>query len=103
MARIAPNSAYLLFDDQPAMNSTSTPVPETASRKSTPTLRSATDIRGPKGSTPQISTPGTKISTGGRKKISLSAARGASCSLRISLIASATGWSSPLGPTRLGP
>ena len=103
ITRIAPKSAYLLLEAQPARKTISTLVLEIASTNSTPTSKSASVMLGPKGITPQTRMAGTNTRTGGRKKSALSAARGANSSLRISFMASATGWKRPRGPTRLGP
>ena len=93
----------MLLEDQPAMKTTRTLTPVMARKNKAPASTSATCMLGPNGNTPQIRMAGTKTKMGGSRKSILSAARGESSSLRISLIASATGCSKPRGPARLGP
>src|SRR3990172_6282181 len=99
---IAASSAYLLFEDQPAMKTAGVLMPPTAIRKSTPTFRSASVIFSPKGITANTTSVGMKMITGAAQKRSLSALRVVIASLSTSLRASATGCSRPAGPTRFG-
>ena len=101
--RMAPMRAYLLFEDQPAMKTAMVLMEPIAIRNRTPTFRSAKAIRSPKGMTAKTTIVGMKMATGPAQKMNLSALRGVIGSLRRSLSASATGCSSPLGPTRFGP
>ena len=57
----------------------------------------------PKGITAHTRNDGTKIRIGASMKTNFSAPAGTRSSLTKSLKTSAKGWSSPLGPTRLGP
>ena len=57
----------------------------------------------PQGTTAVMTSAGTSVMTGARKKSSLSALAGINSSLKINLTASAMGCSMPHGPARLGP
>src|SRR5438105_1005622 len=100
---MAPISAYLLFDDQPAMKTAIVFSEPTAIRNSTPTFKSASTIRSPKGITANTTMVGTNTTMGASQNSMRSALRVVIGSLNSSFRASATGCSSPLGPTRLGP
>ena len=101
--RMAPKRLYLLFDPQPAMKAASTGSPDTAMKKMSPAGRSANTMRGPKGMTAKSSTAGATKKTGAAHMMARSARAGVSASFCSSLTASASGCSSPNGPTRFGP
>src|SRR3990172_9244463 len=101
--RMAPSSAYLLLEDQPAMNTAMVLVEPMAMMNSTPTLRSASTIPWPKGNTANTTIVGMKMMTGPSQNSSLSALRVVMGSFSSSLKASAIGCRMPVGPTRLGP
>ena len=58
---------------------------------------------GPIGMTENDTSAGMTASIGARWKMTLFASAGMNSSLKNSLSTSAMGWSSPKGPTRLGP
>src|SRR6185503_8186038 len=102
--RSPPKSAYLEFDDQPASINASTPTLETASTSSKPIFTSAiTAQSGPNGITEKTMNAEATAIYGAKKKIQRSAFSGMKSSLVSSLRPSAIGWSSPHGPTRIGP
>src|SRR2546426_12541775 len=75
----------------------------TAMRNSTPTFRSARTMRSPNGITAKTTIVGTNTTIGASQNSTRSALRVVIGSLNRSFSASATGCSSPLRPTRLGP
>ena len=99
-ARIADNSAYLLFDPQPAMKRPTISIDETARKNKMPMLRSATPSPGANGIVAKMSMHGTRNTTGARLNTRRSATRGTMSSFIISFRASAIGCSRPCGPTR---
>ncbi len=110
--RSPPSSEYLLFDAQPPRMIPYTPIEVIASRKSSPMFTSVTHsgvrtlpirISGPKGMTARAVSAGITARTGARKCTAFSAREGVMSSLVTSFRRSATPWSRPLGPTRLGP
>jgi hypothetical protein len=72
---------------------------DTARKKSTPMLRSATPRPGANGIVAKMSTHGTRNARGARLYTQRSAAAGTMSSFSMSLSASAMGWSRPCGPT----
>src|SRR5713226_40088 len=64
---------------------------------------SASTASGPKGITAHAASAGIKVSIGAKMNRNLLAPVGTIVSLNMSLMASAIGCSSPIGPTRLGP
>ena len=68
-----------------------------------PMLRSARTAPFWKGTTAKMRSTGKKAMTGASQWMGLSATAGTMLSLSITLTASATGWSKPKGPVRLGP
>src|SRR5215203_331433 len=104
LERSPPSNAYFELDDQPASISASTPTLETASTSSKPMLTSAmTAQSGPNGITEKTMKAEATAMYGAKKKIQRSAFSGMKSSLVSSLSPSAIGWSSPHGPTRIGP
>ena len=73
------------------------------SRNSTPTFRSAGTTPGDHGMTAQAISAAASTTIGESAQMILSTRAGTMSSLERSLIASATVWSRPNGPTRLGP
>jgi hypothetical protein len=67
------------------------------------TLRLAITASGANGTTSHTSAAGRNMAIGAPRKIQRSARPGETFSLVKSLKTSAAGWSSPRGPTRLGP
>ena len=65
-ARIAESSAYLLLDPQPAMNSPTISMAETARKKRMPMFRSATPSPGANGIVAKMSMQGMRKTTGAR-------------------------------------
>ncbi len=63
----------------------------------------ASTSSGEKGMTAQAARAGAMESMGASRKRALSAPEGMTISFMRSFTASMMGWSSPLGPTRLGP
>src|SRR5437867_3134444 len=96
-------SAYLLCDNQPAINIAIVFSEPTAMRNSTPTFRSASTLRSPNGITAKTTIVGTNTTIGASQNSIRSASRVVIGSLNRSFSASATGCSSPAGPTRFGP
>src|SRR5262249_8165753 len=104
LERSAPSKAYFEFEDQPARTRGSTPTLDTASTKSTPIFTSViTAQSGPNGTTAITMNAATTAMYGATKKIQRSAFSGMKSSLVSSFNPSAIGWSSPHGPTRIGP
>src|ERR1041385_7451372 len=102
--RKPPSSAYLELDDQPASINASTPTLETASTSNKPMLTSAmTAQSGPNGITEKTMKADATAIYGAKKKIQRSAFSGMKSSFVSNFRPSAIGWSSPHGPTRIGP
>src|SRR6185369_2012084 len=102
--RRPPSSAYFELDDQPASINASTPTLETARTSNNPMLTSAiTAQSGPNGITEKTMKADATAMYGAKKKIQRSAFSGMKSSLVSSFRPSAIGWSSPHGPTRIGP
>src|SRR5689334_25084038 len=102
--RNPPSSAYFELDDQPARINASTPTLETASTSSKPMLTSAiTAQSGPNGMTEKTMNAEATAMYGAKKKIQRSAFSGMKSSFVSNFNPSAIGWSSPHGPTRIGP
>src|SRR5437762_5738104 len=64
---------------------------------------SASTVSGPKGITAHAASAGMRVSIGAKMNRNLFAPVGTISSLNMSLMASAIGCNSPIGPTRLGP
>src|SRR2546423_3857639 len=104
LERNAPSKAYFEFDDQPARIKASTPTLETASTNRTPMLTSViTAQSGPNGTTAMTTNAATTAMYGATKNIQRSAFSGVKSSFTSNFNPSAIGWSSPHGPTRIGP
>src|SRR6185369_3385145 len=104
LERRAPSNAYFEFDDQPASINASTPTLETASTSNKPIFTSAiTAQSGPNGITEKTVNADASAIYGSKKKIQRSAFSGTKSSFVSNFKPSAIGWSSPHGPTRIGP
>src|SRR5215211_7069725 len=102
--RSPPSNAYFEFDDQPASINASTPTLETANTSNKPILTSAiTAQSGPNGITEKTMNADATAMYGAKKKIQRSAFSGMKSSFVSNFRPSAIGWSSPHGPTRIGP
>ena len=94
---------YLLRDDQPASTTLYTASDDMARKKSSPTLRSATTQPSATGTTMKESSAVISTRDGATTNTRLSANGGTQSSLNRILNVSASTWSRPAGPTRLGP
>src|SRR5262249_880763 len=110
--RSPPRSGYVEPDAQPASTTPYTPIEEHASTSRTATGMSVscsgvrwpkTDTFGPNGMTENAVNAQTAEMTGAKKYTTLSASFGMMSSLNASFSPSASDWSRPNGPTRLGP
>src|ERR1041384_3118185 len=102
--RRPPSNAYFELDDHPASINASTPTLETASTSNNPIFTSAiTAQSGPNGITENTMNADATAMYGAKKKIQRSAFSGMKSSLVSNFNPSAIGWSSPHGPTRIGP
>src|SRR3989339_1559266 len=101
--RMAPNTAYLLLDDHPAMRMASTDRVENARIRRMPTFMSLMIQVEEKGMTRKESNTGRKMTMGASQKMGLSTSAGVMSSFPMSLMASATVWTAPCGPTSMGP
>ncbi len=102
--RTAPSSAYFEFDDHPARTMPNTPIDDTERISNRPMLTSATVAQpAPNGTSASSPSAAPVAMTGARRNRNLSALSGTMSSFASSFSPSASGWSRPSGPTRIGP
>src|SRR5208337_133229 len=100
---MAPKTAYLLLEDQPAMRMARTARVEKARISTIPTFRSLMIRVREKGITRKESNTGRKMTMGASRKTGRSTSSGVMSSLPMSFRASATVCTAPWGPTSMGP
>src|SRR3982750_896984 len=112
LERRPPSSAYLLFEAQPAITMPYTPSDAIASVNRNPIGSGASAMSivphfeshgAPYGMTAQVSSAGMSAIGGASTNSGVYASPGYVSSFMMFLTPSATDWSNPCGPTRLGP
>ena len=101
--RSPPSTPYLFADPHPAMISPTIDTTENAMTYSSPSSRSRSTSVGLDGIVTQMTKLGTNSTSGAIQYTHRSTQLGMMSSLPMSFTTSATGWSTPCGPTRIGP